>query len=479
MRSREAYLEGINRLRPNLYLGGVKVEPPILNHPQIRAHAEVLASTFEGPEDPELSELATATSHLTGERINRFTHIHQSREDLYAKVVMTRRYCQRLGVPCIMRCMGCDALNALYVVTYEVDKAYGTEYHKRFTEFLRRFQAEDLVGAAAMTDVKGDRGLRPSQQADPDMYLHVVERREDGIVVRGAKHHITTATVADELIILPTREMGEGEADYAVAFATPPDTEGITLIARPTARRVKREIESPISSKYGSVEPLIVFDDVFIPWERVFLCGEWRFTYPLVEAFATFHRHSYSGCKAALGDLLLGAAALMAEYNGVSRASHVREKLAELACGAEIAYACGIAASYHAKQTPSGAFYPDVSLVNVGKHYSGTHVYEEYRRVHDIAGGIACDVPSEADYRHPEVGRWIAKYMRGSAGVPSDHRIRLAHYIEDLTVQPWGGFWLVASLHGGGSPAAELITLLNSYDIEGRKERVKRILGIQ
>lgn len=478
MKTREEFLKSLEKLKPNLYMLGEKLDVPVTKHPLLRAAAEVLANTYDGPYDSEIGDYATATSHLSGDRINRFTHIHQSQEDLYRKVIMTRLYCRSKVTPCIGRCTGCDALNALSIVAYLVDQEFRTNYYERFVEYLRFCQKEDLALACAATDVKGDRGLRPHEQTDPDTYVHMVEKRENGIVVRGAKHHISFSPVSHELLVLPTRAMTEKDRDYAISFALPIDSPGITFVCRPRIPFEDRPMDFPVSSKWNSVEPMIVFDDVFVPTDRVFLCGEWKYAGFLVEAFATYHRHSYAGCKSALGDLLVGAASLIAEYNGIERASHIREKIAELIRSAEIAYASGIAASYHGKKMQSGTYFPDSVLVNVGKYYSGTAIYKEFSLVHDIAGGIACNSPSWKDLKSPELGRWIDKYMKGKGDTPTEHRIRLAHLIEDLTVTN-GGVWLVAGIHGGGSPMAEILSMLSEYDIELRKKIAKRFAGIE
>jgi aromatic ring hydroxylase len=476
MKTPAEYFDSLAKMKHNVFMGGRRIERPY-EDPQIRTGAAVIALTYEFAGRAEHEELLTAKSHLTGKQINRFTHIHQSADDLRRKIQMTREYCRH--TLCIQRCMGIDALNALSIITHQVDQMANTSYHKRFNEFVEYFQENDLTGNAAMTDVKGDRSLRPHQQADPDMYLHVVDRSDKGIVVRGAKAHNTDAPYAHELIVLPTREMTEADKDYAVAFAIPADTEGITMICRCAGPRAQYRSSHPMSSKYSTVESVTVFDNVFVPWERVFLCGEWQAAGFLAELFATYHRHSYCGCKPAISDVLMGCAALAADYNGVEKTTHIRSKLVELITAAEIVHACGIASSVNGRAMPCGTYLPDVVYSNIGKYYSGTTLHHEYELVHDIAGGLVATMPPEQDFEQSPTAEYLDKYLRGRAEVSTADRIRCFRLIEDITASAMAGLLLVAGVHGGGSPEAEKITILRQYDVAARKAIAKRLAGIE
>jgi aromatic ring hydroxylase len=476
MKTPDEYVASLAAMKHNVWMNGQKVEKP-WEHPQIVPGINIVRLTYEWPQMPEHQEMVTATSHLTGRTINRFTHIHHSPLDLQKKVEMTRLYCRATG--CIQRCMGVDALNALSIITHHADSMFGTQYYPRLMEYLKDFQEDDLVGNAAMTDVKGDRSLRPHQQVDADLYLHVVEKRSDGIVVRGAKAHNTLAPYAHEIIVLPTRDMREEDADYAVAFAIPADAPGITMICRGAAPWVKREMSSPVSSQFASVESLTIFDDVFVPWERVFLCGEWQLAGYLAETFATYHRHSYCGCKPAISDLMLGAAALVAEYNGIDKAQHVREKLTEFMITAELVHGCGLAAALKGQAMASGTYLPDLVYSNVGKYYAGTNLHQEIALLQDLAGGLVVTMPSEEDYRSPQLGGYLKKYLAGPASVAVDDRVRCFRLIEDLTASRYAGLLMVASVHGGGSPEAERKAIFRSYDLESRKAMAKRAAGIE
>ena len=470
------YIESLRKYKPTVYFMGKKIES-VADSPILAPHVNAAAMTYELAHDPKYEDVMTATSHLTGEKINRFTHIHQSTEDLVKKVRMMRLLGRKTG-SCFQRCVGLDALCALYITTYDIDQKYGTDYHERFKEYLTYVQKNDLMAAGAMTDVKGDRSLRPHQQADPDMYVRVVERREDGIVVRGAKAHITGAVNSHEIIALPTRAMGEKDKDYAVAFAVPVDAEGVVMFfGRQTndMRRLDGDIDCG-NAKYGTVggEALIVFNDVFVPWERVFMCGEYDFASELVETFATYHRQNYGGCKVGVADVLIGASAAIAEYNGVERASHIVDKLTEMVHLAETCWCCSLACSYEGFKTPSGAYMPNLLLANVTKLNITRFPYEWSRLAQDIVGGIVATTPSELDYKNPETRELIEKYLKGKADVPTEHRIRVIRLIENLSI----GAELPESMHGAGSPAAQKIMIARRANLDLKKEEAKRVAGI-
>lgn len=467
------YRQRIAKMKPNIYMDGKLVGR---DHPSFAPGINTLALTYDLAASPEHSELLTARSHLTGEIVNRFTHLHQSAEDLLKKQEMTRFLCLKTG-RCIQRCMGIDAMNALSVVTRDMDDALGTEYHRRFLDYLRYFQEQDLVGNAAQTDVKGDRSLRPHQQADPDLYLRVVEKRPEGIIVRGAKAHNSIAAYADELLVIPTRALTGEEGDWAVAFATPADARGIKLISVPHIHRQRRQLKAPVE-EYGTMHAFTVFDNVFVPWERVFMCGETGFAGTLASLFATYHRHSYTGCKPAMTDIFMGATALVAEYNGIGKASHVRDKLADLIAVAELVYAAGIAASVKAGRSASGTFVPEVVYTNVGRYHAGVNIYHEYETLAEVAGGLAATLPMEGDFYNPETRQYLEKYIMRKADVSPEEQHRCYRLIENLICSSPGAAAQISGIHGGGSPVMEKIAIMSRYDLEARKKVVKYLAGI-
>jgi len=476
LKTGQEYVASLRELKPQVYAFGKRIENPI-DHPLIRPHVNCAAQTYDLAFDPHHSRLAIAKSHLTGKPINRFTHIHQSTEDLINKVKMLRLLGQRTG-SCFQRCVGFDALNALYITTFEMDQDLGTSYHSRFRRFLEWVQDNDLMCVGAMTDPKGDRSLAPSQQADPDLYLRVVEKNTDGIVVRGAKMHQTGAVNAHQLLVMPTIGMRPGDESFAVSFATATDTPGVVMIfGRQTndTRRLEGTLDQG-NAHFGSVggEALVIFDDVFVPWDRVFMCGETTHTGALVERFASLHRQNYGGCKTGLADVLIGATRTLAEYNGTLGASHVKDKLVEMVHLAESLYAGSLACSAEGRRTPSGAYYVDGLLANVTKLNVTRNVYEIVRLAQDLAGGLIATLPSEQDLQDPKLGPLVRKYLKGNASVPAEDRYRIARLIENMT----GGTALVESMHGAGSPQAERIMILRQANLDQKKQLALRLAGI-
>jgi len=474
LRTSEEYVEKLRKMRKNVYIDGKLVDRDCA---ELIPSINVLSKTFDLVENSEFKELIIATSHLTGETINRFTHINRSSEDLLKKQKMIRKVCHLTG-GCIQRCMGCDAINALNFVTYEVDKAYGTEYHKRFLKYLEYFQKNDLTGAAAQTDVKGNRSLRPHEQKDPDLYVRIVEKREDGIIVRGAKNHITMAAVADEIICIPTRAMKEQDADYAVAFALPADAKGIKLVTHVANPRPRKVFKAP-AADFGFADSFVIFEDTFVPWERVFMCGEWPFAVLLAHGFALYHRHSYTGCKPSMTDIITGASALVAEYQGIAGKSHVRSKLTDLASVAELVYAAGIASAVEGQKHESGSFIPNTVYANVGRRHAGLNIYHESEILTDLAGGLPATLPFEGDFVNPETKDLLYKYIARKEDVSPDDIQKCFRFLSDMLCSSLSGVAAIAGVHGGGSPIMEEIAIAATYDFEEKKKVVKHLSGIE
>ncbi len=357
-------------MKSNVYIDGKKIGR---NDPILELPINTLKFTFDAVNDPELKDLLITKSHLTGETINRFTSLNLSIADLFTQQEMKRKCCHRVG-GCVQRCMATDTLNAIGVVSKEIDEDKDTHYHDNFLEFLKYYQANDLVGSTAMTDAKGDRRLRPSQQKDPDLYLRVVEKNSKGIIVRGSKNHITMGPYVDEHLVVPTRNMTKEEGDWAVSFAIPADADGIKIISRVVTPRPRKKLKAPYNT-YGVSDSVVVFDDVFVPWDRVFMCGEWEFAGRLALTFAGFHRHSYCGCKPAVTDIILGASALVADYSGIEKTAHVADELTELMIIGELVYASGIAAAAKATKTASGIYTPEFLYSNIGRYLAGIKIY--------------------------------------------------------------------------------------------------------
>lgn len=478
--TRDAYIESLRKLNLKVFVMGELVADPI-DHPMIRPSLNSVAMTYELAQQDEYKELMTAKSHLTGEIVNRFCHLHQSTEDLKNKVKMQRLLGQKTA-SCFQRCVGMDAFNAVFSTTFEIDAAHGTNYHENFTKYMKFVQENDLVVDGAMTDPKGDRSLSPSEQEDPDMFLRIVERRADGIVVRGAKAHQTGAINSHEHLIMPTQAMKEADKDYAVSFAIPSDAEGVLMIyGRQSCDTRKLEAGADIdlgNSEYGGHEVLVVFNDVFVPNDRIFLCGEHDFAGMLVERFAGYHRQSYGGCKVGVGDVLIGAAALASEYNGVEKVTHIKDKLIEMTHLNETLYCCGIACSTEGKVTKAGNFQIDLLLANICKQNVTRFPYEIARLAEDIAGGSMVTLPAEQDLNHPEIGQYVRKYFQGKASVATENRMRVLRLIENLTLGTAAVGYRTESMHGAGSPQAQRIMIARQGNIQGKKELAKHIAKI-
>ncbi|MDR2133007.1 MAG: 4-hydroxyphenylacetate 3-hydroxylase family protein [Clostridiales Family XIII bacterium] len=484
------YIESLRKLNTKVYLFGEKIDNWV-DHPMIRPSINCVAITYDLAHDPEYSDLMTATSNLTGKKVNRFAHLHQSAEDLRNKVKMQRLLGQKTA-SCFQRCVGMDAFNAVYSTTYETDEKYGTHYHENFKKYLTYVQENDLTVDGAMTDPKGDRGLAPSKQTDPDLFLRIVEKRADGIVVRGAKAHQTGSINSHEHLIMPTIAMTEADKSYAVSFACPSDAEGLFMIyGRQSCDTRKMEELADIdvgNKQFGGQEALVVFDNVFIPNDRIFLCEEWDFAGMLVERFAGYHRQSYGGCKVGVGDALIGAAALIADYNGAQKASHVKDKLIEMTHLNETLYCCGIACSAEGYPTKAGNYQIDLLLANVCKQNVTRFPYEIVRLAEDIAGGLVVTMPSAQDFRSSEkvptesgltVGEWCNKFFQGVASVPTENRQRLMRFIENLCLGASAVGYRTESMHGAGSPQAQRIMIARQGNIEGKKALAKKLAGIK
>ncbi len=475
----EQYVESIKKLKMKIYLFGEEISNPV-GHPILQPSLNSVKATYDLAQMPEYEDLMTATSSLTGEKINRFCHLHQSTADLIKKVKMQRLMGQKTAA-CFQRCVGMDAFNAVFSTTYEIDKKHGTHYHDNFVKFLTYVQQNDLTVDGAMTDPKGDRGLSPSKQADPDLYLHVVERRPDGIVVRGAKAHQTGICNSHEVLVMPTIAMGPDDKDYAVSFTVPLDTEGLfMIIGRQSCDTRKLEGGSIDvgNSTFGGVEALTVFDNVFVPNDRIFLNGETEFAGMLVERFAGYHRQSYGGCKVGVGDVLIGAAALCADYNGAAKASHIKDKLIEMTHLNETLYACGIACSAEGTKTEAGNYIIDLLLANVCKQNVTRFPYEIARLAEDIAGGVVVTAPSEKDFKDPKIGQYVEKYFKGIAAVSTENRLRILRLIENLCLGTAAVGYRTESMHGAGSPQAQRIMISRQGNIAAKKELAKAIAHI-
>lgn len=474
MKSASEYVESLRRRRVRVFARGVQIEDPVehpLLAPSVRTVAESYAMAGEQP------ELFTAWSRFIEAPVNRFTHIFEAPEDLRRKQDLQRALGRRTGT-CFQRCVGMDALNAVYNITFELDRAEGTDAHRRFVEYLRHVQREDLVVCGAMTDPKGDRAKRPAEQ--PDAFVRIVERRRGTIVVRGAKLHQTGVASSHEILVMPGRSLAEDESDFAVCFAVPVDAPGVTLVCGRTPsddRRLGPALDQG-NATYGPQEAVVLLEDVEVPLERVFLLGETRLAAPLVDTFAGHHRHSYGGCKPGNGDVLIGAAALAARLHGVERASHVRDKLVEMVHLNETLYACGVAAGACGQRTPAGTYAVDPLLANVCKQNVTRLPYELGRLAEDLAGGLMATLPAAEDFADAEVGPLLDRYLAGASGRTVD-RVRVLRLIESMTIGTTCVPMRTEAMHGAGSPQAQRVRIGAQADLESKVADAARVAGIE
>ena len=473
------YIESLRNRNIKVYLRGELLDSKTLSeHPFLRGHYNAAAMTYTLAHVSKYEDLMVTTSHLTGKKINRFTHIHHSTDDLLKKVKMLRMISLKTG-SCYQRCVGFDALNALYSTTFEMDQALGTKAHDKLKEFLVDVQENDWMVAGAMTDPKGDRGLSPSQQPDPDMFVHIVDKNDKGITIRGAKMHMTGMINSHWMIIMPTMGLREEDKDYAVCCAIPVDAPGIIhIFGRQTndGRKEEGEIDQG-NARYAIVggEALTVLEDVFVPWDKVFMSGEYQFAGMLVDRFASYHRQNYGGCKGGVSDIVIGAAANIADMSGYGNASHVKDKISQMVHLTETLYCCSIACSCEGSPTAAGNYYVDPLLANVSKHNVTSMIYEIDRLAQDIGGGLLATMPSESDLKSPEIGKYVDKYLRGIASVSTEDRIRMARLLENMT----GGTALVEAMHGAGSPQAQKVTYPRLSNLPAKKKAAAALAGVK
>lgn len=475
--SGQDYINSLRGRKLKVYLFGELVED-IVENPLIRPSINAVAETY----DLALSEpeLASAISPFTGERVNRFLHVAMSRDEVVLQNKMQRRLGQLTGT-CFQRCVGMDALNSLYSTTFEIDEKHNTNYHQRLKAFITQAQKQNLVISGAMTDVKGDRSLAPHQQADPDLFVHITRRTSEGVYVTGAKAHQTGCLNSHWMIVMPTMRLREKDKDYAIVGAIPVEATGVTYIyGRQSCdtRSLEGGTIDPGNTTYGGQEAMIILDNVFIPNELIFMDGEYDFASMLVERFTCYHRRSYV-CKSGVGDVLIGAAATIAQYNGVENVSHIKDKLVEMTHLNETIYATGIASSYQSIPTKSGAFICDDMLANVCKHHVTKIPYEISRLSQDLAGGLMVTMPSEKDYKSSEVGQLLEKYLKGRSDVPTEYRMRILRLIENMTLGRNAVGYLTESMHGAGSPQAQRIQIARQMQIELKKQLAQELAGIE
>ncbi len=467
------YRNSLRAYKPRVFVNGNRVES-VADEPLLAPGINAIAVTYDLAHKPEHASIMTARQGTSGKIVNRMSHINETSTDLLYKLEAVRLVCKISG--CAQRYLINDAFNGIFQATKRADDTHGTDYAQRFLYYMHDAQDRDLTLGIAMTDAKGDRSKRPGQQSNPDVYVHIKERRPDGIVIRGTKAIVTGAPYVHEFLVMPCRTHTKEDAHFAVCCAVPVDAPGVTIVARPAGR--PGEAAAKFSGKYGQSTGVVIFDDVFVPHEKVFLAGEYEEAGYLTTSYATHHRHSCIGARAGFGDLLIGAGALMIEANGLDpdRHSHVRDAMVELITITESFYACGVASSVYCVKTPAGNVMPDAVFSNIGKLLLATKIYDMHKLAHYVSGGLIVALPGPDEDHNPETQGALSAVLAGRPDIPMQQRMEVSRLIEDLTVSHQAGWYSVISLHGGGSPEAMKREIWRNYPVVEKMELVENLL---
>ena len=477
MRNAQQYIESLRDGR-EVYIHGERVAD-VTKHPSLRKAIDHGAIDYELDKRPELRDLLVIKSAKTGNEIRRYFELPRTAEDLLRRqrlIETTTRMDSSWVV--FMKEIGTDALNALKMICYEMDKKNGTHYSERVAKYREYLEENDLSMAGAVTDAKGDRRLRPSEQEMPYYYLKVVDRRSDGVVVKGCKLHTTSSPITNELFVLPTRAMAESDRDYCIAFGIPANTKGVKIISRPE-RSDLGEFDYPLSARHTTLEAMTIFEDVFVPEERIFMDGEWEFSGPLANCFATWHRFTGISYKYPFAEMIIGAAALAADYNGVPRASHIQDRITDLVVYAQSIKTFGQAAAMQCVMTETGIAYPNPLLCNIGKYLFAANYHTSIKALQEIAGGLPATGPTEADCKNPETRELIERYLGGRKGVDALSRLKVMKLIRDMGGTDGAGEWWVGTLHGEGSIHAQRMSIAREFDVQKCADYVKNLLGVK
>ncbi len=475
MKTPEEYKKSLKMMKPNIYKFG-KLIKDVTTDPLTKRTIEGHAQIFAASQLNEYKDILTTTSSLTGDRISRYLSVINSSDDMIANVRMKRLMFNLTGTCTGGRCVGFNAINAMWATTYDIDIDLKTNYHKRMKEWLKNTQKNDITISGALTDPKGDRSKSPTQQKDPDMSLHIVEKNNDGIIVKGAKVMICGVAAANEIFIMPGMSYKESDKDYAVSFVIPRDIDNLTIVEtrRPSD---KRELEDgyDIPVEIGGItQAYLLFEDVFIPNERVFMCKEFNYSTQAVMNFISSYRAAIGGCVAGQGDIMIGAASLMARANGLSE-NVFKQKITQMIVNNETTFGMGVAASVLGKKHPSGVWIPDTLLSNVNKIHVSTLPYDTKRLTQEIGGGIVetgC-IPSCQDINNPNYGKLLKKYLK--ANCSGETRVKISRLIEWLTI----GAGVPGCMHGGGSPDGARRIVKSTSDIDKYIKYAKRLADIE
>jgi 4-hydroxybutyryl-CoA dehydratase / vinylacetyl-CoA-Delta-isomerase len=477
----EQFEESLKKLQPRVFMNGKRVDS-ILENRNTRTVVEANKASYEWALDPRYRDIMTCYSPLVGEVVNRYTYVSASIEDLVKKAEAGTFTAERLGT-CIYRCVGYDAFHALASTCWEMDRDLGTEYHPRFLEYLKMVQRQDLSVAGALTEPRGQRSQKTLDWPDPFLSLKVVERNKEGIVVRGAKINISGAFASHELVVLPQSAHAQGEEDYALAFATPSDAEGIIYVCQYSPYSAEREaaddLEELGNPRFGQRETsMVIFNNVFVPWERVFHCGETKYSAKFVTRFARTHRMTCGGtCKVGFMNQIIGAAKLVQEYKGLEKVAHINDQLTEMVVLRETGRACGLAAAAKGTEEPpgSGVFLPDEMMGNVAKLNICNAFWRAMALAGDIGGGLIVTMPSLKELKNPEVKDYVKEFYSFGSDEPTENILKVHKLLQNWTAGQHG----VATWHGAGPVMAQKIMLQRVINYEHEKNLVKETLNLK
>ncbi len=477
----EQFEDSLKEVKPRIFMNGKRVEN-VLENRNTRTVVEANKASYEWALDPRYKDIMTCYSPLIDDVVNRYTYVSASNEDLVKKAEAGTFTAEMLGT-CIYRCVGYDSFHSLASTTWEMDRDLGTEYRPRFMEYLKMVQTKDLSVAGALTEARGSRSKKTLDWKDPYLSLKIVDKNKDGIVVRGAKINISGAYASHEMMVLPQAAHFKGEEDYAVAFATPVDAKGITFVCQYTPYSAERDLADDIEELgnpvFGQRETsLVVFDDVFVPWDRVFHCGEYQYSVKFVTRFARTHRMTCGGtCKVGFMNQIIGASKLIQEYKGLEKAAHINEELAEMVVLRETGRACGMAAAYKGSEEPegSGVFLPDELMGNVSKLNVCNAFWRVMALAGDIGGGLIVTLPSLKELKNPEVKDYVEEFYSFGSDEPTENIMKVHKLLQNWTA----GLHGVGTWHGAGPVMAQKIMLQRVIDYGREKELVKRTLKLK
>jgi 4-hydroxybutyryl-CoA dehydratase/vinylacetyl-CoA-Delta-isomerase len=475
LRTRAEYLASLKRLRPNVFKFGERIDD-VTTHPATRRVVESHARAYDAAHNPSLADLYTTASSLTEGKIHRHNSLMRSMEDVVANSRFKREMYRLTGTCTGALCAGWNAMNTLWAVTHEIDAALGTDYHRRIKEYVLRAQAEGWTLSGALTDAKGDRSLKASQQPDPDSNLRISEVRENGVILRGAKCMICGVAAANEIFLLPGTAYGEADKDYALACAIPRDAEGLTIVEtrRPSdSREMEEGFDLPLET--GITQAYLIFEDVFVPKERVFLCQEYAYTGKVIQYFTAIYRACIGACVAGQGDVMIGAGVLMARANGLS-ARTFTPKFVEMAVNNETTFTMGVGSIALGSRHPSGIWVPDSLTSHINKIHVATLPYETKRLCQEVGGGIVetgC-FPSYRDFTDPRYGRLVQKYVKAGP-CSAEARARAARLAEWLTL----GAGVPGCMHGGGSPDGARLVVRSLLPTEKYAQMARKLAEIK